>query len=81
MFVLMQFSTVEPKPVQSIHKGQHWNRLAKKKATVQTRTTTIMVQTDGLKKVPLKILVQVSWCGRANESNITFYKRAAPTAS
>lgn len=65
-FVLMQFSTVEPKAVQSIHNGQHWKRLAKKKAIVQTRTTATMLQTAGLTKVPLKILgIPLSRSGHA----------------
>ena len=59
MLVSIQFSHVEPNPVQSIHIGQHWNKLAKKKATVQMEETVIIVQDEMTKTLPLKILSEV----------------------
>ena len=80
MFVLMQFSSVEPKPCQLIQIGQHWNRLAKEKATVQMTTTAIIVHTVELTKVPLKILeIPVSRYGEVNESDVTFCRTAIRT--
>ena len=80
MFVLVQFSVVLPKSCQFIHIGQHWNRLAKKKAIVQMRMTAIIVHTVGLTKVPLKILeMPVRRYGQANGRDITFYRTAIRT--
>lgn len=59
MFVLIQLPYIKPQSVQFIHKGQHWNRLAKKKATVQTNVTVIKVQTETTKTLPLKILTRI----------------------
>lgn len=59
VFVFIQFSTVEPKPCQFIHKGQHWNRFVKKKTLVQANVTIIKVQTETTKTLPLKILTRI----------------------
>lgn len=64
MFVLIQLSIVAPKLVQLIHKGQHCNRNARKKTTVQTNVIVIIVQTEITKTLPLNILTQKCQYGR-----------------
>ena len=54
--VLMQNSGGPPTPYQFIEIGQHWNRLAKKNATVHALQIPIIVQTATLNGAPLKIL-------------------------
>lgn len=57
--VSTQSSSVLPNPVQLIHKGQHWNKLAKKNPTVQMEVMEIIIQNDLIKTLPLKILAKI----------------------
>lgn len=56
ILVLIQESTAAPHPVQLTEIGQHWNRLAKKNATVQTLTMAIVVHIAYTVRPLVKIL-------------------------
>ena len=59
MFVFIQYPRLESNPVQSTHKGQHWKKLVKKKTMVHADVIVIIVQTETIKTLPLKILTPI----------------------